>query len=611
MPLDLKRLTAAYESAKTTLLAERSERHWVGELSTSALSTATAVSALALVAKAESGKRKAESLQPLIQRGAKYLLAQQNKDGGWGDTNKSYSNVATTYLAVAALHLSGQATSKTEALLVAESYLAHVGNVNALKRRYGTDQTFVVPILTNCALAGLVDWRQVDPLPFELACVPQSWYRFVGMPVVSYAIPALIAIGQANYFHRSMWNPLWRFVRTASVAPSLRVLRDMQPTSGGYLEAVPLTSFVVMSLAATGRADHAVTDLGVKFLIDSVRPDGSWPIDTNLATWVTTLSLNALASGGEDIPQYANLDWLLHCQHLQRHPFTGAEPGGWGWSDLSGAVPDADDTPGAILALQAWYESPSCPAGDKAMIRPAIESGIEWLLNLQNRNGGWPTFCKGWGRLPFDRSGVDLTAHVLRAMFAVHGESVLHASTGKLARVRRAVERGWEYIESHQRADGSWLPLWFGNQDQPDDENPIYGTTKVLFAYRDGGRTQTSAAQRGFQFLLARQNADGGWGGGAAVREAAKQQNMPSVESTIEETALAVEALLAAPRTEKFRQAIEFGVAWLCQAIENNRLFESAPIGFYFAKLWYYERLYPLTFAVSALGRAKREIVEW
>src|SRR3712207_8767684 len=49
-----------------------------------------------------------------------------------------------------------------------------------LFRSYGIDKTFVVPIMTNLALAGLVDWKEIDPLPFELACVPQSWYRFVG-----------------------------------------------------------------------------------------------------------------------------------------------------------------------------------------------------------------------------------------------------------------------------------------------------------------------------------------------------------------------------------------------------------------------------------------------
>ncbi|MFO0884398.1 MAG: hypothetical protein U0894_09450 [Pirellulales bacterium] len=95
---------------------------------------------------------------------------------------------------------------------------------------------------------------------------------------------------------------------------------------------------------------------GVRFLKDSIRPDGSWPIDTNLATWVTTL-INALADVGENPAEVLSsevLDWVLKCQHQQRHPFTGADPGGFGWTDLSGAVPDADDTPGALLALAAW-----------------------------------------------------------------------------------------------------------------------------------------------------------------------------------------------------------------------------------------------------------------
>ncbi|MEZ6048428.1 MAG: hypothetical protein R3C11_23220 [Planctomycetaceae bacterium] len=41
---------------------------------------------------------------------------------------------------------------------------------------------------------------------------------------------------------------------------------------------------------------------------------------------------------------------------------------------------------------------------------------MNWLLDLQNRDGGWPTFCRGWGALPFDRSAPDLTAHALRAL---------------------------------------------------------------------------------------------------------------------------------------------------------------------------------------------------
>ena len=37
-------------------------------------------------------------------------------------------------------------------------------------------------------------------------------------------------------------------------------------------------------------AVHACVPLAVEFLQRSMRADGSWPIDTNLATWGTTLS---------------------------------------------------------------------------------------------------------------------------------------------------------------------------------------------------------------------------------------------------------------------------------------------------------------------------------
>ena len=70
-------------------------------------------------------------------------------------------------------------------------------HAEAVRRRYGKDRTFSVPILMTSALAGLVSWREVPPLPFELACFPQSLFRFLRLPVVSYALPALIAIGQA------------------------------------------------------------------------------------------------------------------------------------------------------------------------------------------------------------------------------------------------------------------------------------------------------------------------------------------------------------------------------------------------------------------------------
>jgi squalene-hopene/tetraprenyl-beta-curcumene cyclase len=385
-----------------------------------------------------------------------------------------------------------------------------------------------------------------------------------------------------------------RFLRALSVEPSLRVLRKIQPASGGYLEAAPLTSFVVMSLAASGRADHAVSQAGVQFLLDSIRPDGSWPIDTNLATWTTTLSINALTSAGVDPASLDCLDWLLACQYDEIHPFTGAAPGAWGWTDLSGAVPDADDTPGALLALAALRESPTCSTDNRMRIEQSASAGVHWLLDLQNRDGGWPTFCRGWGKLPFDRSGADLTAHALRAFRAWPiGEAE--------SRIRRATDKGFRYLDRQQRADGSWIPLWFGNQDDAREENAIYGTAKVLQAYHDFGRQNSQSARRAAAWLRSVQNSDGGWGGGPS-RSAADGDRFSSVE----ETALAVEVLAQTSVDGAGREILDRGVDWLLDAIDADRHREASPIGFYFAKLWYYEKLYPLIFTVSALGQARR-----
>ena len=80
-------------------------------------------------------------------------------------------------------------------------------------RAMGKTRRSRVPILTHCALAGLIDWSDVIALPFELACLPPQFYKTVRLPVVSYALPALMAIGQVHYHHRKPANPFVRGLR--------------------------------------------------------------------------------------------------------------------------------------------------------------------------------------------------------------------------------------------------------------------------------------------------------------------------------------------------------------------------------------------------------------
>ena len=349
-----------------------------------------------------------------------------------------------------------------------------------------------------------------------------------------------------------------------------------------------------MGLAASGSAHHPVTTRGIAFLRQSQRSDGSWPIDTNLATWVSTRAVQALepADDGAEttskkIPRsqaVALKSWLLAQQIDRRHPFTGASPGGWAWTDAPGGVPDADDTAGALVALRRL-------GAVDATTRTAATAGVRWLLDLQNRDGGVPTFCRGWGRLPFDRSCADLTAHALRAWSDWRDE----LEDDLIRRIDRAIRRGLRFLAANQADDGSWTPLWFGSQEREDRTNPVYGTALVLDALSHPRLSPypgvDSMCRRARGWLVATQNDDGGWGNGTTGA------------STVEETALALAGLAPDADTD----VVIRGAAWLVECIETGCL-QPSPIGLYFANLWYSEALYPLVFSTRALRRALRRL---
>ena len=174
------------------------------------------------------------------------------------------------------------------------------------------------------------------------------------------------------------------------------------------------------------------------------------------------------------------------------------------------------------------------------------------------------------------------------------------------------------------------------------EDNPVYGTAKVLMATEEIFRNATDPEraarmlQRGAGYLIDSQNTDGGWGGGSSVTEIYRLRTGTNWTSTVEETALALEGLIdfrcslirqggldgvfVKPEepesdsegkeraTGRLDEAILVGSKWLCEAVDNRLHETSFPIGFYFAKLWYHERLYPLIYSASALGRLMSQI---
>ncbi len=602
---------------REALLARREpDGTWRGHLSSSALSTATACIALLTV--------DARRYRDDVVAGINWLVTHQNSDGGWGDTTKSRSNLSTTWMGYCALTAwagCGELTSSQQAAFdAAQTWLterldSETLSADALaaglRSVYGADRTFQVPLLVAGVIAGALGpeaAKQAGRLPFELAVFPHRVLRWLKLPVVSYALPALVAMGQwIEHQHGG-----GRFWRRWLVGPTRRKLRTIQPTSGGFLEAAPLTSFVAMALADIGASDDPVVTNCVAFLQSSQRPDGAWPIDEDLSTWVTSLSASALAEELPEAERVALVDSILARQQRGVHPFTQTAKGGWSWTDRSGGVPDADDTSAALLALDAlttYWRDHSVVADyrDHAQERRvllAVRAGVKWLLGVQNSDGGFPTFCKGWGLLPFDQSCCDITAHAVAAMGAWRTK----ITSGSLCRrMEKPIARGLKFLRTQQEADGRWVPLWFGNEQAADQRNGVYGTSRVvaLLAKKVSAHEQITTGRQyvlaeagadsdladmifgGQAYLLAQQNSDGGWGGELGC------------DSSIEETALALAALR---ETGGLPEKIYLGHEWLQAATENGTNFPATPIGLYFASLWYYEELYPLLFTAGALG---------
>lgn len=557
------------------LLAKREPgKIWRGKLSSSAISTSVSVFALHLVDK--------DKYADHISKGTLWLKNTMHEDGSWGDTIESPSNLTATLLTYACL------CAVDEAPQIARDYLTdrfggytdrHI--IQGVLDYYGTDLTFSAPILVMCALAGIISsWDDIPQLPFELSVMPQRFFRFLRLPVVSYAIPALIAVGILR--HRKGKKNILSPLREVFVPKSLKVLQKLQPVNGGFLEAAPLTAFVAMCMTGAGYREQVSTQKGVGFLADTVREDGSWPIDTDLANWMTALSVRALGNdlSTKDKHELAILIKKNAFTHI--HPFTGAKEGGWGWTDLPGAAPDADDTAGALVALHILLDGVYCPE---------VGKGIEWLLDLQNSDGGMPTFCKGWGKLPFDRSSPDISAHCLLA-FQLWMD-VLPADLQK--RCADSMRQMLNWMRKIQAADGSWTPLWFGDQNAADERSPVYATAMTVEYLSDSEEPiACEIRQKGMAYLLATQNSDGGWGGGM------------STPSKVTLTARALSALASYPDTDTL--ALHRAFDYLFRIYQAGELFRAEPIGLYFSRLWYSEEMYNITFVLNALKKYKLKI---
>jgi squalene-hopene/tetraprenyl-beta-curcumene cyclase len=221
--------------------------------------------------------------------------------------------------------------------------------------------------------------------------------------------------------------------------------------------------------------------------------------------WDTAIAMVALEEAGvaaDDPALVKATDWLLNRQVLGPGDWqvkNPSAPGGWVFEFRNDFYPDVDDTAFVLMALQR-VDFP-----DRKRLENATRRGIEWLVSMQNHDGGWGAFdhnndCHVFTQVPFadhnamiDPSTADVTARVLECL-GRFGWSASHP----------VVKRGVQFLLKDQAPDGSWYGRW--------GVNYVYGSSGVLRALETLGLTAREYCQRTVAWLHQVQNTDGGFG---------------------------------------------------------------------------------------------------
>ena len=276
--------------------------------------------------------------------------------------------------------------------------------------------------------------------------------------------------------------------------------------------------------------------------------------------WDTVLACHALLEVGDEravgrlrkAAQWLEARQVLDTVGDWAEQRPNVRPGGWPFQYANAHYPDLDDTAAVVLAIDRFRRGPRPIAADE--FAQCIDRGREWVLGLQSANGGWGAFDADntshyLNNIPFADHGAlldpptaDVTARCV-AMLAQLGRP----------EDREAIEAGLAFLREEQEADGSWYGRW--------GMNYIYGTWSVLCALNVAG-IESSAPQvrRAVQWLLSIQNADGGWGEDGESYALDYRGHRPS-ESTASQTAWALLALMSAGETH--RAAVERGIDYL------------------------------------------------
>jgi squalene-hopene/tetraprenyl-beta-curcumene cyclase len=620
----LIQLDEAVDRAVTALgKVQREDGHWVFELEADATIPAEYVLLRHYLGEPRDLPREAAI--------GRYLRRIQGTHGGWPLFHGGAFDISATIKAYYALKI------------IADNIdLPHMARARAAVLAAGGAAASNVFTRIQLALFGAGPWSAVPTMPTELILLPRwfpvhlskmaYWARTVIVPLLvltnqrpvarnplGIKVDELYAPGRAKPTVQAktkfLWkhgfsaldvvlkaaDPLWPSgLRQRATAACVDFVTERLNGEDGLGAIYPAMANSVMMFDCLGYPeDHphrAIARQSVEKLV-VLREDGEIYCQPCVSpVWDTALTAHAmLEAGGEEAERRAEaaLAWLKPRQVLdvkgdwaEQRP--DVRPGGWAFQYNNAHYPDLDDTAVVVMAMDRAKTAPD--------YEQAIARGVEWTVGLQSKNGGWGAFDADnthdyLNNIPFADHGALLdppTADVSARCVSMLGQLGESATSPRM-------KAALAYLEAEQEADGSWFGRW--------GVNYIYGTWSVLCALNAAKVDPAGPmARKAAGWLLAIQNADGGWGEDCESY-ALDYKGYTPAPSTASQTAWALLALMAVGETG--HPAVARGIAYLQQTQADDGLWgQEHYTGGGFPRVFYLRyHGYPKFFPMWAIAR--------
>lgn len=529
-------VSRAIHNAQEYLFAiQQPDGHWIAELEANMTLTAEYIMLMFFMGMVDERK---------MQKAARYILMMQQDDGSWPIFYGGEGDISTTVESYFALKLAGF-DKNHPALVKAREFILASGGI--MKSRVITKITL--------AFFGQFDWRGTPSLPVEIMYIPRfssfniyefsSWARICVVPLtILMELKPLIEIDAkasldelyliprdqedfsfAKDEHFLSWHNFFigadkilkllekspiKISKKLAIRKAEKWILDHQDPTGDWGGIFPAMAYSIMALKTLGYGiDHPVIKKGFE-AIERFHIETDEYIHQQSCVspvWDTGWSIFALRESGFS-PNHPSLvkaaAWLYDKQTTRDGDWKVKNPeasaGGWSFEYYNEFYPDTDDTGLIILTLLDI----AAPKGiDKAQ---RLRKALQWLLSMQNTDGGWGAFDKDvnnpiYNKILFndfktmlDPSCPDITGRIIELLAKLGYDRTFDP-------IRRAVE----YLKREQHECGAWFGRW--------GVNYMYGTWAVLVGLAALGQDRNEPyIARSINWLFSIQNQDGGWG---------------------------------------------------------------------------------------------------